>query len=107
MMDWKRIGAKHHLLKLLTQGKFYTNKGKIPGGFLVHKKLPDLNEKISLDQYVTIFDGDLVFIVENLGEKISTASKNKYITYKVLTNNFVGYIFVYHNSSKNWVEISS
>lgn len=98
------------MVNLLKPGKFYRNIAKIRGGFLVHKKHPDLNKKFTLDQfdqYATIFDDDLVLIVENLGEKICTPSKNKYITYKILTKDCVGYIFVYNNASRNWVEVTS
>ena len=100
------------MVNLLKPGKFYKNIAKIRGGFLVQKPPPDVNERFTLalnrlDQYTTIFDGDLVLIVENLGEKICTPSKNKYITYKILTKDCVGYIFVYNNASRNWVEVTS
>lgn len=98
------------MVNLLKPGKFYRNIAKIRGGFLVHKNHPDLNKKFTLaqfDQYATIFDDDLVLIVENLGEKICTPSKNKYITYKILTKDCVGYIFVYNNASRNWIEVTS
>lgn len=82
------------------------------GGFLVHKNHPDLNKKFTLaldrlDQYATIFDGDLILIVENLGKKISPGSKHIYFTYKILTKDCVGYIHVFNNASRNWVEVTS
>ena len=100
------------MVNLLKLGKFYKNIAKIRGGFLVHKNHPDLNKKFTLaldrlDQYTTIFDNDLVLIVENLGEKICTPSKNKYITYKILTKDCVGYISIYNSASRNWVEVTS
>lgn len=95
------------MVNLLKPGKFYRNIAKLYNGFLVYKKLPSTSEKIGLDHYTRILEDDLVLIVENLGEKIYPGIKHIYITYKILTKDCVGYIHVFNNASRNWVEVKS
>lgn len=96
------------MVNLLKPGKFYKNIAKLRGGFLVYKELTNIFGNLGLSpKYISIFEDDLVFVVENLGEKISPGSKNIYITYKILTKDCIGYILVFNNCSSNWVEVTS
>ena len=100
------IGRRYVLVKTLKQGKFYKNTANLVGGFIVHKKIPSSNEKLTLNDYTYLFDKDLAFIIESLGEQSSIANKHKYSTYKILTKDCVGYIFVFNNTLHNWVEVT-
>lgn len=100
------IGRRYALVKTLKQGKFYKNRLKLVCGFMVHKKIPSIDQKLTLNDYTYLFDKDLAFIIEDLGEQSSIASKHKYYTYKILTKDCVGYIFVFNNTLHNWVEVT-
>jgi hypothetical protein len=100
------IGRSYILAKKLKQGKFYKNTAKFAGGFMVHKKIPSIDQKLTVNDYTYLFDKDLAFIIEDLGEQSSIASKHKYFTYKILTKDCVGYIFVFSNTLCNWAEVT-
>jgi hypothetical protein len=52
---------------LLKPGKFYKNIAKLRGGFLIYKELTNIFGNLGLSpKYISIFEDDHVFFVENL-----------------------------------------